>query len=89
MTAIDTDDRQTCRACHDYQALSGRCRAVQAGELFGTSRFYQPFPDRLWRCEGFRPLPQDEDRRTGLQRWPGLVHPEMKTLKPWQPEETA
>jgi hypothetical protein len=62
---------RTCRQCARF-APPGICRGRD--ELhFRPSRSWRPDPDRLQRCEAFRPLPGDPDQRSGLERWPILA----------------
>lgn len=62
------DDRIHCTDCAH---LRGRVCA-QAAKI-GAIRGYMPVPDIARRCEGFKPLAMVSDRRTGIQRWPGLA----------------
>lgn len=70
--AID-DDRRTCNQCANL--IARRCQAAKRGEIV-ASRNYEPVPDLLRRCEGYAPGPNDPDRRTGRERWPGLIQKE-------------
>jgi len=65
------DDRRLCTACLRLD-LDGRCLAAVRGEIV-ASRTYRPVLTRLRRCEGYQPGPDDPDRRSGTERWPGLV----------------
>jgi hypothetical protein len=64
------DDRRTCDQCANL--LARRCQAARRGEI-GGSRDYEPVADLPRRCEGYRPRPDDPDRRPGRVRWPGLI----------------
>jgi hypothetical protein len=64
------DNRRRCLECGKH-APNGRCLAAAKGEIVASSS-YQPNPMLLRRCEGFRPLPNDPDQRSGWDRWPGL-----------------
>jgi len=68
-----TDDRRRCTECGNF-ASGGRCLAAWRGELSGmVSRRYAPAqPERLRRCDGYAPGPDDPDQRSGRERWPGL-----------------
>ncbi|NJD06652.1 MAG: hypothetical protein FIA97_09160 [Methylococcaceae bacterium] len=75
--AAITDDRRRCAEGANF-ASGGRCLAAWRGELSGmVSRRYSPAqPERLRRCEGYAPGPNDSDRRQGRERWPGLAENE-------------
>ena len=66
-----SDDRRRCDQCANLTAR-GLCLAVRRGEI-ATSRIYKPNRDLPHRCEGYAPGPDEHDRRTGRERWPGLV----------------
>jgi hypothetical protein len=67
------DDRRCCRECTNL-SLGGRCLATWRGAQIGTAgREYHPVPDVSRRCEGFQPGPDDQDQRTGAERWPQIV----------------
>lgn len=68
-TVPDIDDRRTCAQC--TQMPNGQCQAARSGAIT-ASRTYEPDRTLLRRCEGYRPNVTDQDKRTGLQRWPGL-----------------
>lgn len=68
--ALDWDNRRNCLEC-GKRAPNGRCLAAAKGEIVASGS-YQPDPLPLRRCEGFRPLPDDPDQRSGWDRWPGL-----------------
>ena len=65
------DDRRRCDQCAN---LTGRglCLAARRGEIV-ASRTYEPVRDLPRRCEGYTPKPEDTDRRSGRERWPGLI----------------
>ncbi len=69
--AISDDNRRTCDQCAN---LTGRglCLAARRGEIV-ASRSYEPIRELLRRCEGYMPGVNDADRRSGLERWPGLI----------------
>lgn len=67
----DTDDRIRCGTCRQI-GPSGPCRAAASGEIV-ASRSYEPDRTLLRRCEGYQPGPDDNDKRTGRQRWPHLL----------------
>jgi hypothetical protein len=54
------DDRRRCAHCLNLQ-VNGVCK---------VARGYKPNPAILQRCPGYRPCPDDPDRRTGPERWP-------------------
>jgi len=64
------DNRRRCLEC-GKRAPNGRCLAAAKGEIVASGS-YQPDPLLLRRCEGFHPLPDDPDQRSGWDRWPGL-----------------
>lgn len=64
------DDRRTCSQCSNL--IGRRCQAARRGEI-AASRSYEPIRDMLQRCEGYAPGPADADRRSGSERWPGLI----------------
>jgi hypothetical protein len=75
----DHDDRRTCLQClnldrHLRRDGFRRCGAARRGELpYVAQRNYSPITDLPKRCEGFAPMPDDEDQRPGRERWPGLL----------------
>jgi hypothetical protein len=69
----EDDDRRTCDRCAN--PIARRCQAAKRGEIV-ASRNYEPVRDLLRRCEGYAPGPDDPDRRTGQERWPGLIQKE-------------
>jgi len=71
------DDRRTCGQC--FNLLKGRCQAARRGEI-AASRSYEPVHDLPRRCEAYRPKPDEADRRSGLERWPGLL--QLQSGKP-------
>lgn len=71
-------DRRACNDC--TQLVRGLCRAAARGELPHAARRYEPIPDRPHRCLGYRPGPEDADRRTGLERYPGMARRAASTL---------
>lgn len=66
----ENDDRRHCVRCANL-APSGLCLAAQRGEII-ASRTCHPADHIPRRCEGYAPLPNDPDQRTGRQRWPSL-----------------
>ena len=66
------DDRITCGQCLNYWD-GGVCAVAKPypGALVVANRGYRPV-QRLMRCRGFSPVEGESDRRTGLERWPGL-----------------
>lgn len=80
-------DLRPCLACANL-GYRGQCRAAAQGKLPGTARLYRPVETLPRRCEGYLPSQDDPDQRPGLERWPGLEHPAMKSLAPWpKPKE--
>lgn len=65
------DNRRTCNDCTELH--QGQCRAAARGELPHAARRYEPIADRLHRCLSYRPGPEDTDRRTGRERYPGMA----------------
>lgn len=72
-TITDTDDRRTCQQCTQLAKFGGLCQAAKSGDIVAGQN-YAPDRELLRRCEGYRPDASDPDRRSGLQRWPGLRH---------------
>ncbi len=64
------DDRRHCSTCGNLSA--GLCLAAWRGEIIAAKQ-YRPIDDLPRRCEGYAPISNDPDQRTGKQRWPGLV----------------
>lgn len=65
------DNRRTCLDCTEL--VRGQCKAAARGELPHAARRYEPIADRLHRCLGYRPGPEDTDRRPGPERFPGMA----------------
>lgn len=65
------DDRRRCDQCANLTER-GLCLAARRGEIV-AARVYQPIRDLLRRCEGYAPGPDELDRRSGRDRWPGLT----------------
>lgn len=65
------DDRRSCLQCTKL-ARNGACQAARQGELPNTSRDYFPAAQLPRRCEAYLPNADDLDRRSGMERWPGL-----------------
>ncbi len=65
------DDRRRCDQCGN---LTGRglCLAAWRGEIVANPD-YEPVRDLLRRCEGYTAGADDPDKRTGRERWPGLI----------------
>ena len=68
--SLPFDDRITCEECANL--AGSRCMAAARGEVDAHAR-YEPVQDVLRRCEGFKPLSDEVDRREGKERWPSLV----------------
>lgn len=66
------DDRITCLECANLQRI-GQCLAAKRFQIKGAGRNYSPIKNLPRRCEGFIPLPDDPDQRTGRERWPSLI----------------
>ncbi len=65
-TPPETDDeRRYCRQCQ-HLSLGGICRSDV------TARGYEPLDHLPRRCAGYLPEPEEQDQRTGTQRWPSL-----------------
>ena len=65
------DDRRTCNQC-THLSHKGYCLAAQRWEI-NASPNYAPIRDFPRRCEGYKPGPDDNDRRTGCVRWTFLA----------------
>jgi hypothetical protein len=63
------DDRRRCAHCLNPQ-VNGACKVAQPGGVVSAARGYRPSQEWLHRCAGYRPCPDDPDRRTGPERWP-------------------
>ncbi len=68
----DGDNRRRCTDCGNLNER-GLCLAAHRGEIV-ASRTYTPARDLLRRCEGFKPLLNDPDQRTALDRWGTLAN---------------
>ena len=66
------DNRRPCACCGRWANSTGRCEAVDRGELVGRPP-YTPAAFMPHRCRTFQPLAGDPDQRPGAARWPGLV----------------
>jgi hypothetical protein len=64
------DDRRRCTHCQNFLA-NGVCKVAVPGGQVSARRGYQPDQAILHRCSEYRPCPDDPDRRTGRERWPG------------------
>lgn len=64
------DDRRTCDQCANL--IVRRCQVAKCGEIV-ASRKYEPIRDLPRCCEGYAPVAADTGRRTGRDRWPGLI----------------
>lgn len=69
---VPEDDRRYCRQCGNLTAAN-KCRASKVS----------PITDLPQRCEDYSPGPEDLDRRSGRERWPGLNHKQTKA-ETWQ-----
>jgi len=79
--AFCTDDnRRPCACCANLAAGSGRCGAVDRGEMTGRRPYY-PNVFLLQRCTAFVPMAGDPDQRAVDLRWPGLLRPVENTGK--------
>lgn len=65
------DDRRTCNQCSNL--IAGRCQAAKHGEIV-ASQNHEPVLDLAQRCEGYAPGADDPDRRSGRERWFGLIN---------------
>jgi hypothetical protein len=66
------DDRRRCAHCLNL-LTNGVCKVAALGGPVSVRRGYQPDPVILHRCAGYRPCPDDPDRRTGRERWPSAL----------------
>ena len=64
---VPADDRRYCRQCLNLTA-GNKCRASKVS----------PIADLPQRCEDYSPGADDLDRRSGLERWPGLDQTQAK-----------
>ncbi len=63
----DLDDRIHCATCRNLAD-----RVCSAWREVGATRGYMPIDDLPRRCLGYRPGREEEDQRSGAQRWPTL-----------------
>jgi hypothetical protein len=61
------DDRIHCATCRNLVD-----RVCSAWREVGATRGYMPIDDLPRRCLGYRPGREEQDQRTGAQRWPTL-----------------
>ena len=66
------DDRRLCTHCLNLLP-GGVCKVAAPGLPVSAMKGYRPIQDVLRRCLGYRPRHDDPDRRTGSERWPGLI----------------
>jgi hypothetical protein len=69
--AWNEDNRRCCAHCLNLMP-NGICKVAAPGGPVHARQGYQPNPDWLHRCPAYRPCPDDPDRRTEQERWPGL-----------------
>ena len=69
---MSDDDRIVCSSCQRLND-AGVCEVARPdrGALVVANRGYRPVL-MLTRCEGYLPLADDPDQRTGAERWQGL-----------------
>lgn len=65
------DDRRRCVHCLNLRP-GGVCKVAAPGGVVSAARGYRPNQELLQRCAGYRPCPDDPDRRHGGERWPAL-----------------
>jgi hypothetical protein len=63
----DLDDRITCSACRNHTG-----RECSAWREVAAIRGYAPDTDLPRRCLGYRPGRDEQDQRSGRERWPTL-----------------
>jgi hypothetical protein len=63
----DLDDRIHCATCRNHTG-----RECSAWREVGATRGYMPIDDLPRRCLGYRPGRDEQDQRSGAQRWPTL-----------------
>ena len=77
MTCLDADDRITCCSCGNWTRRE--CSAWRACEAI---RGYSPDPYVPRRCMQYAPRGDEQDQRSGRERWPTLerriVHKERR-----------
>lgn len=61
------DDRITCAACRNHTG-----RECSAWREVAAIQGYSPNPDMPRRCLGYRPGRDEQDQRSGRERWPTL-----------------
>jgi hypothetical protein len=63
----DLDDRITCSACRNHTG-----RECSAWREVAAIRGYAPDADLPRRCPGYRTAQDEQDQRSGRERWPTL-----------------
>lgn len=69
---LDQDDRRHCGQCANLRRDVCTIAEPKAGALVVANRGYRPMREPPRRCAGYAPGPDDPDKRTGRERWPGL-----------------
>ena len=67
MISANFDDRITCAQCRNFEAP-----VCIAWREVAAVRGYAPDADLLRRCLGYCPGREEQDQRTGRERWPTL-----------------
>ena len=72
--ATSCDDRRPCAVCANFSP-GGLCIAAWRGVKIGNAgREYHPaYPEQPRRCVGYRPGLNDNDQRSGAERWPEVL----------------
>ena len=66
-TEAGADDRIHCATCRNLVD-----RVCSAWREVGATRGYMPIDDLPRRCLGYRPGRDEQDQRSGRERWPTL-----------------
>ena len=72
--AFEHDDRRSCSQCAVLRGST--CTFAIPGGLVSARQGYSPVLDLAHRCQGYLPGLNDTDKRTGRERWPGLLENE-------------
>jgi len=67
------DDRRRCDQCMNLRRDVCTIAEPKTGALVVANRGYRPVREPPRRCAGYAPGLDDPDRRTGRERWPGLI----------------
>lgn len=69
---LEHDDRRHCDQCANLRRDVCTIAEPKAGALVMANRGYRPVREPPRRCAGYALGPDDPDKRTGRERWPGI-----------------